>query len=327
MKAAALRPLVGDLRQFASVRPVVLEDGAERGQRALLFSTGGGLDFSVLPDRSMDIGTLQFRGLPLAWQSPAGLRSPFLADQEADAGRGFNRSLSGFLVTCGLEHIRQPSDGSPLHGRLPGTPARLLAQGEDWDRDEPILYAESEAVQAAYGREHLRLRRRIEAPVGGTRLSLLDRVENGSGAPGPHALLYHMNFGYPGIGPGTTVSLDDVPRLGPLAFADPRASPAVTCLGAGPAPRARCTVRPPKGTAGVWIEIAFDTQTLPFVQFWTDMRPGIGVLAVEPCTTDRRPDGTSDGGILLEPGEVRNYRIDITFAERQATGADAQMPA
>ena len=57
-----LKGRVGDLRQFASVRRITLDDGAERGVRALAFSTGGGLDFWVLSDRSLDIGPLWWRG-------------------------------------------------------------------------------------------------------------------------------------------------------------------------------------------------------------------------------------------------------------------------
>ncbi len=37
-------------RQFASVRPIMLDDGPERGVRCLGFSTGGGLDFWALTD-------------------------------------------------------------------------------------------------------------------------------------------------------------------------------------------------------------------------------------------------------------------------------------
>ncbi len=43
-----LRAKVGDLRQFASVRRITLDDGVEQGVRALAFSSGGGLDFWVL---------------------------------------------------------------------------------------------------------------------------------------------------------------------------------------------------------------------------------------------------------------------------------------
>ena len=127
MRAASIRTRSGDLRQFAAVRRITLDDGPERGVRALAFSTGGGLDFWVLSDRSLDIGPLWWRGLPLAWQAPTGFSSPALHDAEGDQGFGFNRSFSGFLVTCGLDHIRQPADGHPLHGRLPFTPARVTA--------------------------------------------------------------------------------------------------------------------------------------------------------------------------------------------------------
>ena len=135
--------------------------------RALAFSTGGGLDFWVLSDRSLDIGPLWWKGTQLAWQAPAGFRSPALTDPDSEDGRGFNRSLSGFLVTCGLDHTRQPVAGHPLHGRLPFTPARVTAYGEDWRAAVPVLYVEGEVTQARFGGEALRLHRRIEAPIGG----------------------------------------------------------------------------------------------------------------------------------------------------------------
>ncbi len=105
---AALRSLAGDLRQLASVRRITLDDGPERGVRALVFSTGGGLDFWALSDRSLDIGPLWFRGMPIAWQGPAGFVSPTLTNTQDDGGRGLERSFSGLLVTCGLDHIHKP---------------------------------------------------------------------------------------------------------------------------------------------------------------------------------------------------------------------------
>ena len=124
----ALRPLAGDLRQLASVRRIVLDDGPERGVRALAFSTGGGLDFWVLADRSLDIGPLWFRGAQLAWQAPSGFASPALLNRLEDGGRGMERWFSGLLMTCGLEHLRQP-EGGILHGHLPLTPRGSAPMG------------------------------------------------------------------------------------------------------------------------------------------------------------------------------------------------------
>lgn len=306
-----LRRLTGDLRQLASVRPIVLDDGPERGVRTLAFSTGGGLDFWVMADRSLDIGPLWWRGAPVAWQGAAGLRSPYLSDAERDGGRGFNRGFGGLLVTCGLDHIRQPSGPHPLHGRLPYTPARVLARGEDWSADPPILFAEGEVAQAAYGGEVLVLRRRIEAPIGGAELSIVDRVENRGAALQAHALLYHFNFGYPAVRNGTVVRLGDAALLGPVALADPDGFGPATCHAAGGAAHAATVLASPGGFTAT---VGFATATLPFVQVWRDLRPNAGVIAIEPCTSARTADGDSAGDRPLAPGEARTHAVRLAFA-------------
>lgn len=302
-----LRPLVGDLRQLASVRRIVLDDGPERGVRAIAFSTGGGLDFWVLADRSLDIGPLWWRGAPLAWAAPAGFRAPWLVDAESEGGRGFDRGFSGFLVTCGMTHIRQPAGGEPLHGRLPFTPARITACGEDWDGDAPLLYCEGEVVQSRYGGEALRLRRRIEAPVGGNLLRIRDTVENLAGAPTPHAMLYHFNLGYPAVRAGATVALDGADLLGPLSLPETGAPPARTWPAA---PRATCRVATPGAAGGLELTLSFDAATLPWLQLWRDLRPSAGVLSLEPCT-DPLPAAAPEP---LAPGARREYRLEVALA-------------
>ena len=99
------------------------------GTRAVAFATKGGLAFAVLVDRSLDIGALLWRGEHVGWIGPAKFRHPAGHDPHADDGRGFNRLFTGFLVTGGLEHIRQPANGHPLHGSLPFTPADLTGIG------------------------------------------------------------------------------------------------------------------------------------------------------------------------------------------------------
>src|SRR5262249_54967701 len=140
---------------------VELSDGAARGVRALEFRTGSGLFFTVLVDRSMDIGRLEHRGVPLAWQSGTGFRGPFLHDAADEAGGGFMRGFSGFLCTCGFDHIRQPDTGPadhfdmplrkqmsyPLHGRGSLVPARLVGYGERWDGDDCTLWCEGVVAQ------------------------------------------------------------------------------------------------------------------------------------------------------------------------------------
>ncbi len=311
----ALAPLVGDLRQIASVRRIVLDDGPETGVRALAFSTGGGLDFWVLSDRSLDIGPLWWKGTQIAWQAPAGFRGPALADPDSEGGRGFNRSLSGFLVTCGLDHTRQPADGHPMHGRLPHTPARVTAYGEDWRAAVPVLYVEGEVTQARFGGEALRLHRRIEAPIGGATLTIRDRVENLGGEAWPQAMLYHFNLGYPAIAAETTVAFNGRQVMGPMIV--PAAEPLRTALNmpAGNADRAQAVVvTPSRDGRKLTVAFDFDPGTLPFLQLWHDLRPRSGLFAVEPCTSARTEEGRSEMARPLGPGETRGYDVAVAIA-------------
>lgn len=294
---------VASLRQLAAVRRITLDDGPERGVRALSFDTGGGLAFWVLADRSLDIGPLSFRGMPLAWQHPAGFIAPGLHDAQADGGTGIQRSLSGFLVTCGLDNARQPKDGLPLHGSLPLTPARVTASGEDWDRPDPLLYAEGEVTTAHMGRACFRLRRRIEAPVGGTSLTLIDRVENIGPEAAEMHILYHTNFGFPMVAKDIRLQLDgaDLKAVGGEArcHTTPGGSTAEII-------RCGCTDWP-----GVSARIESD---LEYFQVWHDARPRRNILALEPSNCDREADGTSAPGMTLASGECWRTRLRYTFS-------------
>jgi Domain of unknown function (DUF4432) len=313
----ALVDFVGDRRQLASVRRVELRDGAENGVRALVFSTGGGLDFWVLQDRSMDIGLLNWKGMPLAWQHPAGFAAPGLSGPFADSGTGTARSLGGFLVTCGLDNVRQPRGSLPLHGTLPFTPARLTSCGEDWDAAEPMLFAQAEIACAHLDRASFRLSRRIEAPIAGAGFSIRDRIENIGPEPAELMVLYHMNFGFPLVAEGTRVQLDGK-EIAVRAPGGQGAGPdnEVRCFPAGGAD-GRFAVAVSRPAAGAWhgarVEIAGDAAALPFVQLWRDARRRRNVLAIEPVNCDRNADGTSAPGMMLAPGETWSGALDVSI--------------
>jgi hypothetical protein len=308
--AQSLRPLVGDLRQVASVRRIVFDDGAERGVRALAFSTGAGLDFSVLADRSMDIGLLSWQGVPLAWQAQAGFVAPTLLDLDSEDGHGFNRGFSGFLVTCGLNHIRLAENGEPQHGRLPFTPAAIKAYGESWQEAAPFLYCEGEITQARYGGEALRLHRRIEAPIGGAAILIRDTVENIGTTDTKQPMLYHFNLGYPAIATGSTVELDGRQLIGPIKLADAENGLITARTWPVSGLTATCVVRSPGGLS---VRFEFDTDALSHLQLWHDLRPAVGVLSIEPCTSERPADGSSAAEAVLKPGEQRSYRIHVSI--------------
>lgn len=215
--SADLRARAGSLAQFGGVRLVTCADGTERGIRLLEFRTGSGLCFTVIVDRAMDIAEMSHAGRAIAWHSPTGFRSPALHEPEGEEGLGWARSFSGFLSTCGLDHILGPEEVEAasynyprrarvrhgLHGRVGAIPARLTGYGERWEDDRCILWAEGVVVQAAVFGEVLHLHRRIEADLGGNELRLSDRVVNAGYARTPHMFFYHVNLGYPVIDDGS----------------------------------------------------------------------------------------------------------------------------
>ena len=296
---------------------MTLTDGVENGVRVLAFSTGGGLDFVVLVDRSLDIGLASWRGVPLAWQAPSGFRHPSVKDPPADGRAGLGGGLSGFLMTCGLDSIRRSADEAPLHGDLPVTPARLTAHGEDWAASPPLLFCEGEIVQGRYGGSLLRLSRRIEAEAGGSGFAIIDTVENCGPEPAPHQVLYHFNLGYPAISNGTTVASAGRRILGPLSLAAESGPEVPQCHPAGEG-EATWTVTTPGDRAGaddsLRITFTFDPTALPVMQLWGDLRARCGVLSIEPCTSRRTPDGRSEPGRLLQPGERQRYRLEVSVA-------------
>ena len=292
--ASPPRHLVPTPRAHASLRRVALLDGPEAGLEALALSTGGGLDAWLLPGRTLDIGPLWWRGRQLAWMPPGGLLHPAFRRAEEEAGRGFERLFGGFLVTCGLSHIRAPEGGEPLHGRLPFTPARLTLA-----HDDRVLEAEAECWETRINGPSFRLRRRIEAEPGGGALRLTDEVENFGPEPAPHAMLYHVNLGWPLLAPGTLVWCGadllgalDPGRPGPRAPAICRA-----------APSGEARVTSPEGVA---LTLRWDAAAMPFLQTWHDLRPRVAVLSLEPCTTDLGAPAP-----LLAPGERRSYALEI----------------
>ena len=148
-RAPVLERVTGDLAAAGGVRAVVLDDGAERGIRALEFRTGGGLSFDVLVDRAMDIGSAEYRGVGVrAGSRPPGSVTRACTSTGDEDGLSWLRSFSGLMVTAGLDHTLfggevdasnyhyppRTSVRHGLHGRVAQHPRPATGYGERWDR-------------------------------------------------------------------------------------------------------------------------------------------------------------------------------------------------
>jgi len=340
-----LEARAGNLAQVAGVTLVTLENGPSRGVRAVLFRTGSGLEFWVLVDRAFDIAKCQFGGIELGWQSPVGIRAPWLHDYHDEGSASFHRSFSGFIVTGGLDHTGppfqesagryfapdRPSIDQPLHGRLMATPGELIAYGHEWQGDRCILFCEGVVRQVAVFGEHLVLTRRYETEVGSSSFTLRDHVRNQSFFKTPHMLLYHINLGFPLLDHGAEFIL---PTRGiRWSFRDSRAEgigyrfqtePRQNCVEqvhihdvvANSAGRVcGALVNRKLMGSGLGIAVEFDHSRLPYLVQWQNLQAGSYAVALEPSTSHAmgRAHAEEHGELAwLDHGDERKY--DLRFS-------------
>lgn len=340
---AAIERHAGDLAAAGGVRSVVLEDGPGRGIRVLEFRTGGGLRFDVLVDRAMDIGLAEFDDVSVGWRSATGFRHPGLHEVNDEDGLSWLRSMSGLLVSGGLDHtlfgceVDSSHYAYPpratvrhgLHGRVANIPARLTGYGERWDDGRCVLWAEGEIRQAAIFAEHLVLRRRIEADLGGTEIRLTDTVTNAGFDRTPHMFLYHVNVGWPLLEEGAWF---DAKVAGTIWQSDSVAAQGFSHL-VLPAPQpgfveqvyehvltpdadGRVRARVVNDRLGLAFELDYDPAAFPAFFEWLNLRQGSYAVGLEPSThhvagdTAARDDGSM---IWLSHGEERRYRTVFRF--------------
>ncbi|MFB2580289.1 aldose 1-epimerase family protein [Herbiconiux sp. P15] len=344
----------GDLSAVAGIRQVVLDNGVERGVRAIDLRTAAGLELEVLVDRAFDLGSARFKGVPLGWRSGNGFRHPGLHEHNDEGGLSWLRALDGLLVSGGLDHTLfggevdatrynyppKQSVSHGLHGRLTAIPARLLEAREvhgavvDGVAGTPVLRVVGEVVQATSFGEHLRLTRTIELDFDGREIRLHDVVDNLGFEPTPHMFLYHLNFGWPFVDEGTEFVAPIASRLwtsdsvAEQGFSY-RTLPAPQKgfveqvyeheLVAGPDGDHRVALIAADGSRGV--EVSWASAGMPHFFEWQNLRSGQYAVGLEPSTHHVDGDGAArdDGSmVFLEHGESREYRTRIRVLEGRA---------
>jgi len=252
---------VGDVGQLGGAEPAVLTDGPAAGVRVIQVRSAGGLSFTVIADRALDIGSADYCGVPLAWRSPVGVAHPAFTP---GTDRGWLDTFGGGLVTtCGLATVGQPSqDGADrlgLHGRISSVPAGSVRSGGGWVGDEYVVTVtvsgrvrEATALGAV-----LQLERRITTRIGQPSLRVDDIVTNVGRTRTPHMFRYHCNLGYPLLNSETTADLKTQSREARDTFRDRASTQSTDDLTRFTGPTEGCgesvhTVTP-SGT-GVWAQ-------------------------------------------------------------------------
>lgn len=324
---------VGDISQLGGVKPVELVNGNERGVRAAEFKTGGGLNFTVLLDRGLDIAAADYCGQSLCWRSSTGDVAPAFYEP---AGLGWLRNFyGGLLITCGLSSVGSPDvdqgQSLGLHGRVSNIPAKNVQIDGEWEGDDYVMWIKGKVQETGVFQENLVLRRKIWARLGENRLFIDDVVENVGYNSAEHMLLYHINGGFPVIDGGAQI-------VAPFLKTEPRNDDAKVGqekfgMFQHPTPGFKERVYYHDVAAdqrghvysalinkgfqqgqGFGFYIKYLKAQLPVLVEWKMNGEGTYVVGMEPGTN--RADGRSgerQKGTLqiLKPGEARLYNLEI----------------
>ena len=355
----------GAAGQFAGVQLYTLGDGVERGIRCIEFRTGTGLLFKVLVDRAFDVGPCEFRGAAIGWHSPAGFRHPGLHEQNDEGGLSWLRSFSGLIVTGGLDHtlfmdsdpaehyhyIHRKTVDSALHGRIATIPGQLSGYGETWQGDDCTLWCEGVVRQATVFGEDLHLIRRIEAKVGISGFTLIDRVVNHGFYRTPHMFLYHINLGYPVLDSGSRFVAPIRHTIWASHAAEPRRQEVGYRLQSAPrhdfheqvyehAMAADAEGRVPvalvnpdfDGGRGLGFLVEINRGEFPALFQWQNYQEGHYAMGIEPSTNHvlGKPFAKRRGELIwLEHGEERRYttRFEVLDGAARIAAAEARIAA
>jgi hypothetical protein len=328
---------VGDLHQVAGVDRFIYDDGVRDGVRAARVRTAGGLDFTVLLSRGLDISHARYKDLPLAWVSQTGEAHPHAFEPEE---RGWLRTFyGGLLTTCGLSNagMHNTDAGEPLglHGRISHVPAEETGAWTEWTGDDADVVVTGTLREARVFGENLRLVRRITAPAFGAEIRLEDRVENTGFRPAPLMLLYHLNFGWPLVSEDTEIVLASrrteprdavaepgLPRWNRLDAPQPGYQEQCFFHDVAPDEHGVATVLMVNRARHVAVKIAYTHAALPHLVEWKMMGRGEYVCGIEPanCRVGGRAAERAAGRLQsLEPGESRRTQVTLSVLD----GADA----
>ncbi len=331
----------GGLAQVAGIRMMTLADGAESGVRIADVRTGSGLRFQVTLDRGMDLSVAEYRGIPLAYRSPAGDVHP---SRFEPGGRGWLRTFPGGLMTgCGMTYAGAPcsDEGQDLglHGRLSHLQASCVSSSERWEGNECVLRLSGSVRESAMFGENLVLTRSIEAVVGRSAITIRDNVRNEGHERSPLMMLYHINAGWPLLAPGARLLLGEcttTPRdpaaaaglAGSRDFSGPEPGFAeqVFYHDCEPDAQGYCAALLENGELGLGLLVRFRHRELPRLAQWKMMGEGTYVMGIEPanCAVAGRESERRAGTLkFLDPGEEQSFEVGISLLDGKEEIASA----
>ncbi|GHU63235.1 DUF4432 domain-containing protein [Clostridia bacterium] len=186
--------------QYAGAKSYVFADGPARGLRGIDVHTGTGFSFTVIPDRGMDIAYTSYKGIPIAFLTKNGLKSPANCPPLPDAE--FNRYfMAGLVTTCGPDNAGFActinGKSYPMHGSNTMMAADDVAIEKTIDGCDITITVKGTLRYSELFSQNIVIQRSILAKSGESKVILEDKIMNEGGVPFGYMMMYHCNFGFP----------------------------------------------------------------------------------------------------------------------------------
>jgi hypothetical protein len=333
MKKDELFRYIGNTAQIGGSRHYELSDGRGRNMRGIDVNSGAGLQYTILPDRGMDISLASYKGQNLVYIPCNGETHPAFFEPENFGW--LNTFTGGLLITCGLTYLGAPvKDGEEqlgLHGRYSTIPARQVADLSEWKGDEYHIRLKGIIEEGHIFGTKLRVDREISTIQGQNNIRIKDTVTNFGYKPSPYTILYHMNFGYPLLSESSELIIDPEKTVP----ATPFAAEGIGEFRRFIKPVANCQeqvyfhtmkedsngfsmVSLQNKKLGVSMTMKFGTAQLPYLTEWKMMGMGEYVLGLEPCNVPAKNRvALKEENILpwLEAGESVTNIFEVVLSD------------
>lgn len=327
----------GNIKQLGGLKRYVFSDGKARGVEAVDVETGGGLRFTVLPGRGMDISELRYCGVPLAYLSKTGVTAPSYHDpRDMQWLKSF---FAGMLTTCGISNagpecrddigvLKDVPFG--LHGDISNIGADNVCTREEWVDGKYEMTVSGRMEEGRLHGEHLQLRRTVSTALGEKKLCVEDEFSNQGEMPQKLMFFYHINIGHPLLGegarfaaPSRRVWAESPQARAGMEIYDKCALPQPGYLeqqffhemGADEDGNTICALINDEMELALYLK--YNVRELPCIAEWKVLRDGEYVLAFEPgnCHPIGRIAQNERGHEILEPMQRRFSHLEIGVAD------------
>lgn len=289
----------GTLQQLAYTREVTAREGRAGGTRMVEVKNDD-MRFLVMADKALDVAALEYKGMTLSFTSKPGLNGRNHFDTNGE--EAIRSIMGGLFFTCGLQNICGPvavnGNDHPMHGRIRTTPAEHLCSDAYWDGDDYILEVKGEMRESHLFGANLVLRRTIRSVYGSGKIEIIDEVENQTAEEADLMLMYHCNFGYPFLRPGTRLVIPSKAVKGRESWSQDHLSQWETIgapidgeteyvyihdLAADEKNHSFAAIV--NDELGFGVRLDFDRNVQPYFMEWMSMKTGDYVIGLEPSNS------------------------------------------